>query len=908
VAQKDTLYFKLDTVWRTNWLSSSKKDAEFYRPMPLKKVGDLYQVKDYYTNGQLQMEGFCTHPTKDIYHGKAIWYYKNGNIEQEFTYKNGERNGLSKTYFKDGTLKTEGTYKNGEAFNGTFEDCCPYATVDERKEGKRIASYRYYKDSKVIAEKTINDKDEHTNKILAYNKKGEQIAELSVKPIEKYIDGKRIRFHIDNDKNILNIEAYENYKNSRLEGECVEFDLKGNQIAQGIYKDGSSYSGTFLDYSILKTYIDGKLEGEEIAFEKEKVIAKGINKNGGHWKGQFKITDNTIASHKNGQLEGKTTTYYTDSFGYYLGKIKSYHHIKNKKKEGESAYFNEKGEQIAQGTYKNDEPFTGAFYDDYRRTLTSYKEGKKHGFLIQYGWDGKIIAKQEYHEDQITGLVKREGMVDNRICECQYKKGKPFDGEVCHTTGITYYQNGLIIKDEFYDYNYDTEQAILSSKFLYDNKRNIIAKTFYVDDKTYTITFKDGKPYNGAHYAHYNGETITFKNGKKEGPFSNLENQNKALQISGNYKNNLWEGIIIFKETDLNLETSCLYKEGKPIDGTAIDKHTITPYKKGKKNGTEKTVQFDAYAENPIKTIKITEYNKGVPLHETWPEFKNDKGKIVEGVYKDGTPFNGTFFEFKPATGTLSQYKKGVIIDNQYHGYNDKNSLLVTDTLRYKAGKPYQGKGIEYYKGKIHEHHYSKGEVIKTLITDDVYRDRIRATVTYNDTGYVVTDKDSDLIMLKVSYVDQTKTKAKGIVYSDIDELAGSFEYHGNKVTVIDIKYTKGDYKISYTLENDTLLITVKNKDLLMKLYPKLESRAKFTYKNFLNPEELFTDGEAAVHTYIDGKHLLSGVFVNNDMYDGEFVWGNSSNTYSYLKLNKGGSLERKDELSKKELILLIEK
>ena len=48
MAQKDTLYYKLDTVWHTNWLPSSKKDAEFYRPMPLKKVGNLYQIKDYY--------------------------------------------------------------------------------------------------------------------------------------------------------------------------------------------------------------------------------------------------------------------------------------------------------------------------------------------------------------------------------------------------------------------------------------------------------------------------------------------------------------------------------------------------------------------------------------------------------------------------------------------------------------------------------------------------------------------------------------------------------------------------------------------------------------------------------------------------------------------------------------------
>ena len=50
IAQNDTIYYNQD------WDETTRLNASFYRPMPLKKDGDKELIKDYYMNGTLQFE------------------------------------------------------------------------------------------------------------------------------------------------------------------------------------------------------------------------------------------------------------------------------------------------------------------------------------------------------------------------------------------------------------------------------------------------------------------------------------------------------------------------------------------------------------------------------------------------------------------------------------------------------------------------------------------------------------------------------------------------------------------------------------------------------------------------------------------------------------------------------------
>ncbi len=766
VAQKDTLYFKLDTVWRTNWLSSSKKDAEFYRPMPLKKVGDLYQIKDYYINGNLQMEGFCTDPKKDIYHGKAIWYYKNENIEEEVTYNKGELNGLSKTYFKDGTLKTEGTYKNDKAFNGTFDECCPYATVEERKNGKRIANYRYYKDSQIIAEKSIKDADEHTNRILAYNKKGEQIAEVTVKPIELYIDGKNVWFNIDNDKNLLNIEGFATYKNGKLHGEAIDFDPEGKAIAKGINKNGISYSGTFIQGQKLKTYANGELNGKEITYSKGKIIAQGINKDDYHWEGQFRHGINQIATFKNGQPEGKQTTYYTDSFGYELKEINSYHHIINNKKEGESAYFDREGKEIAKGVYKNNEPFTGTFYNDYFNTLESYIEGKKDGLFIQYDNKGNITAQQEYENDKKSGAIKSTGFFVDRTCSCIYKNGEPFTGAVCEDLSVLHYNKGKIIKRETYN---DDDQELLDELTIYNDDGELAQNTFFHKNKSYVLTYKKGKPFNGQHLSNYDKVLTTYKDGIKNGPFT--EHTYQGAFVKGSYKNGLWDGVLTFEDWTHNKSTSCIYKDGKPTDGTVIENNCITNYKNGLKSGLEKCTEnlyFKINNDYQLIYDSITQHYKKGKL-DGKVQYFNAGMLVSQGVYKQNHKIEGTFYINRTFQNF---YKDGKLTKSTYYFGNYKmvdifkDWLIIKETTykddviiyegNFKNGLEYNGNFVtiddKEEPRRFTHTHYKNGKKHGKVHTFNFIENKIEETNHYKD-GVILQKikkfpfKDSDSII-----------------------------------------------------------------------------------------------------------------------------------------------------------------
>ncbi len=108
MAQKDTLYFDAD------WNKTTKAEAEFYRLLPLKKIENLYLVKDYYLNGSIQMEGYYSNVEKEELDGKAVWYYKNGQKSEVRHYKKGVLDGTSAYYNKGGFLRAEGILKNGK--------------------------------------------------------------------------------------------------------------------------------------------------------------------------------------------------------------------------------------------------------------------------------------------------------------------------------------------------------------------------------------------------------------------------------------------------------------------------------------------------------------------------------------------------------------------------------------------------------------------------------------------------------------------------------------------------------------------------------------------------------------------------------------------------------------------------
>lgn len=120
----DTFYLKYGV---------SKYDTIIYkRIIELDKDSKIYHVRDYFENGQIQMDAFysafdkhvkegyqCNYLT-NIKEGKYKAWYQNGQIEFVGNYKSGLRNGLSSSCYKNGQKEAEENWLNGQ-LNGTVK-------------------------------------------------------------------------------------------------------------------------------------------------------------------------------------------------------------------------------------------------------------------------------------------------------------------------------------------------------------------------------------------------------------------------------------------------------------------------------------------------------------------------------------------------------------------------------------------------------------------------------------------------------------------------------------------------------------------------------------------------------------------------------------------------------------------
>jgi len=138
---QDSIYI----YYNSNWQEVKPVDTfSYYRK--LNKSDNLWFVRDYYSNGDIQMTGSfknksCTKKEGDFKYyyfsgltksegkfsnnkkvGHWINYYENGNkdVESDFFYD--KYDGQRKWYFENGQLAAEETYKNNERMNATFWD------------------------------------------------------------------------------------------------------------------------------------------------------------------------------------------------------------------------------------------------------------------------------------------------------------------------------------------------------------------------------------------------------------------------------------------------------------------------------------------------------------------------------------------------------------------------------------------------------------------------------------------------------------------------------------------------------------------------------------------------------------------------------------------------------------------
>ncbi len=111
----------------------SKNDTIIYkRIIEFNRNSKLYHVRDYFENGQIQMDAFYGSFDKNVkedyqcnYHsnikeGNYMEWYENGQVEFTGNYKNGLRNGLCLSWYKSGQKEADENWLNGQ-LNGTVK-------------------------------------------------------------------------------------------------------------------------------------------------------------------------------------------------------------------------------------------------------------------------------------------------------------------------------------------------------------------------------------------------------------------------------------------------------------------------------------------------------------------------------------------------------------------------------------------------------------------------------------------------------------------------------------------------------------------------------------------------------------------------------------------------------------------
>lgn len=79
-----------------------------------------YTIKIYYADKQLLMLGKASDKSGQQLNGRSTWYYKNGSIQAEGNYNNGQKSGVWKRYNPDGSAKPDRYYSDVNMSNIVF--------------------------------------------------------------------------------------------------------------------------------------------------------------------------------------------------------------------------------------------------------------------------------------------------------------------------------------------------------------------------------------------------------------------------------------------------------------------------------------------------------------------------------------------------------------------------------------------------------------------------------------------------------------------------------------------------------------------------------------------------------------------------------------------------------------------
>lgn len=424
------------------------------------------------------------------------------------------------------------------------------------------------------------------------------------------------------------------------------------------------------------------------------------------------------------------------------------------KKNGVAYFYDEKGNQIAKGWFKNDNQYKGKMPDAFALSLRNpytfgvYQKGKKTGLIkyyasgrkamvaeldsTEYGLtsakyftqEGKVLGKCTYnnkvpvHGTHVEYYDKTffsfkpaaikyiESYVDTTLKErislspqgvylgsCTYKYDAPLDGSLLRERVLEPFRDGQI-EGEVVEWSADFQHKFYTYTVHNGMKNGLTTYRHPLTDSVFIGNYINDYPDTG--FIYHRNELCYYTDAMKNGNCRKFDTKGNLVSIT-NYINNTAEGkTVSFTYPKLG-PIEGWNKSGKPFSGEFAnpDGQTIavTKYEEGKQTQTK------AYTRDSLVLFSYDNFEDQTIL------YYDVNGEIrFKGVRKNNKPFDGVFIR----DNEESTYQYGRL-NGEKRYFNRSNELIKSEMYRndtlhgpytvYKNAGTIEASG-EYRNGK----------------------------------------------------------------------------------------------------------------------------------------------------------------------------------------------------------------
>lgn len=416
-----------------------------YLELPLPELEGMYQVRLYYPDGQLALEGLSATPDydKNSLLGEVVEYYPDGQVSARARYVSRDqvcdcgnthpvRHGTYEEYHPNGQIHRSENYYGGGLTNGDYAE---YDAEGRLSRSYSIRKYKYHGDYAKYQAGQLVEEAHYVNGTLegVYRKLDEQgrlirkVTYLNGKyegVLETYRDGRLLSEESFHEGNRLGWQRL-----YHASGAPKRVYIASKFRSQPVGKDSHFRPDGSLSRMVVRTLDDNGeiLESRDKHFGKNGTLSKFV-----HLKGGWQLTEEY---NQNGEVIARREEDGKGLQGLLLNKQRSTlvrEHYQDGLLHGRSLHKYASGSR-AEGEYQNGEK-EGLWLiikGDGATEKLSYHAGEYHGLYQRFDADGELTDVIHFQNGKKHGLADYTEPTGNRVVS-QFYQGEP-DGDYLET-------------------------------------------------------------------------------------------------------------------------------------------------------------------------------------------------------------------------------------------------------------------------------------------------------------------------------------------------------------------------------------------------------------------------------------------------------------------------------------------